>query len=202
METGKCKHDELRSRGAFSIIWDFEDDAFNRFQAVSSDDDKKVMAYVRSKATGKCDDVYTFEEYRGCSLAKYLVATCFQDEKVLGADRRGIDVKKNNEWKKAEAQRTNVANLCETVTFLRCKPDDGPGACITYLRAGSMAGFDLLFVKNLHANANDLKVFKLGKDLENEFKAKFSEFVKENGKYWYFCKCKENEKKQCLDMQL
>ena len=187
--------------GTFSIIWDLEDEIYNRFQAISSDDDKKVMAYVRSEAPGKCDDVKTFEEYQGCGLAKYLVATCFQDEKVLGAHSKGIDVEKNNDWKKAGAQQTNVANFCETVTFLRCKPRDGPGPCITYLRAGSAAGFDLLFVKNLHEETGYLKVFKLGEDLEKKFKAESSDFVSVNGKYWFFCKCKENEKKQCLDMQ-
>ena len=77
IETGKCKNFELRSRGTFFIIRDSEDETINRFQAVSIDDDKKVMAYVRSEATGKCDDVFTFEEYRGCSLAKYLVAMIF-----------------------------------------------------------------------------------------------------------------------------
>jgi len=200
-EIDKCNNPDLKDRGTFSIIRDFYDNAYNRFQAVYSDDDKKEMAYVLSAAKGKCDDVRTYEKYQGCGLAKYLVATCFQDEEVIGANRQGIDVKTNNEWKKADAQRTNVANLCETVTFLRCKPKGGPGACIAYLRAGSTAGFDLLFAKNLHANAKDLNVIKLGDDLEKEFKTKYDEFVRKNGLHWFFCKCKENEKKQCLDMQ-
>ena len=166
------------------------------FLAVMTKDVNKGMSSVITEDSGTWDDVETKKEFQGCGLAKYLVATCFQDEFVLGSDDRGVDVNTNDYWNDSPGQRKYVSKYCETVTYLRCIPLDGaPNAvvvCISYLRAGKISGFDLLFTvldSKFCANAGKtFKVFNLGEDLENSYKSNADKFIQDNGCVWFYCK--------------
>ena len=179
------------------------------FRAVLKKDVKNGISSVISEDFGTCDDVETKKEFQGCGLAKYLVATCFQDEFVLGTDNRGVDVDTNKYWADSPGQRNDVSKYCETVTFLRCIPLDGaPNAvvvCISYLRAGKISGFDLLFTapdsKFCKKAEKTFKVFDLGKNLENTYKANADRFIQDNGCVWFYCKCKNDERENCMKMK-
>ena len=165
---------------------------------------KEYMAHLEAatKGTlGECDHVTTLEDYRGCSLAVYLMATCFQDEWVIGKDRRGYSIENDVKWNDDSENKAKAQAHCETITYLRCAPNNNPigkGICITYLRAGKMAHFDLIFMRKPGKKMN---VFKIGDDLEKEFKGADGKngdnFVKQHGSVWYFCKCKNPKSKEC-----
>lgn len=208
-EKQKCPNSELKSKGKFLIFRDIvegmDDEQEAKFRAVLPENKENEMSYADSELRGTCDDVFTHEQYQGCGLAKYLVATCFQDEMVLGKENKGLDVKTDGHWKYAIDQRNDVVKYCETITFLRCLPWGGApntaGACVSYLRAGFISDFQLLFTGfSAYRAKKTLSVFELGEKFENDFKVNADVFVKENGRSWFFCKCKENEKKGCMQM--
>ena len=174
-----------------------------RFDAVLKKDDIQEMSYVVSEGRGKCDEVETDPNYQGCGLAKYVTATCFQDVEVLGTDKVGVDVSKDAHWKYSTNQRADASRYCQTMTFLRCMPHDGApdSVCVSYLRAASISDFDLAFTTFPSYKASEsLNVFKLGANLENEFKNDAKAFLKKNGPVWFFCKCKETDKSNCMKM--
>jgi len=148
-EKQKCHNAALKSTGKFLVVRKIDEDNDVTFRAVTKETDEKEMSSMISESGGICDDVVTEKEYQGCGLAKYLVATCFQDEAVLGLNNKGLDVNKNNYWTHAPDQRKDVTKYCETVAHLRCMPLSGaPNAvvvCVSYLRAGAISGFDLLY---------------------------------------------------------
>ena len=205
-EKQKCQNAALKLTGKFLVVRKIDEDNDITFRAVTKETDEKEMSSMISESGGICDDVVTEKEYQGCGLAKYLVATCFQDEAVLGLNNQGVDVNKNPYWTHSPDQRKDVAKYCETVAHLRCMPLSGaPNAvivCVSYLRAGSISGFDLLLtVSDSPVAKKTFNVFKLGETLENGFKANADKFIQDNGRVWFYCKCKDNEKENCKKMQ-
>ena len=201
-EKEKCKNPKLKSAGKFFVTRSMSDDE-PRFDAVIKKDDIQEMSYVVSEGRGICDEVWTDPNYQGCGLAKYVTATCFQDVGVLGTDRIGVDISKDSHWKYSTSQRADASKYCQTITFLQCKPYNGaPDAvCVSYLRAASISEFDLVFTTFPSSKTSkSLNVFKLGTNLENEFKNNAKTFLQKNGPVWFFCKCKEDEKSNCVKM--
>ena len=209
-EKQKCKNENLKYAGQFLV------DRKKRmaphefvFRAVMKKDVNNQMSSVISENLGTCDDVETKKEFQGCGLAKYLVATCFQDAFVLGYNDKGVDVNTNKYWVDFPGLRNEVSQYCETVTHLRCIPlESGPNAvvvCISYLRAGKISGFDLLFTISDYTwckkAEKTFKVFNLGDELENDYKANADEFIQDNGCVWFYCKCKKDEKENCMKMK-
>ena len=141
-------------------------------------------------------------------MAKYLVATCFQDISILGNTKAGVDINNHGYWKpKARRkQQKSALKYCQTITFLRCMPHHGAPSTVfvSYLRAGSISEFDLVLttpqLEFISLKAKPFNVFKLGPKLENDFKSSAEEFLKKYGLAWFFCKCKENKRKKCLKM--
>ena len=167
------------------------------FTAVLDPEDDTALSTLIADAEeeGICDTVRTLEDYQGCGLAKYLMATCFQDWSILGEDGRGVNIYGESRWMKVPL-RTNAFKNCRTMVYLSCMAVPSR-SCISYLRAASSADFDLLFSFKL----KDMKTFKLGERLESEFNQRYDEFIDKNGPAWYFCKCKEGSEKYCLAME-
>ena len=165
------------------------------------DDASQPMSKLHAKAGGKCDHVSTYEGSRGCGLAAYMMATCFQDSAVLGSDGKGHDVESDPKWNE-EPQRDKASALCQSMIFLRCFPDANTPKyiCISYLRAATLAHYDIVFMKK--PRVGKMQALELGESLENTFKENPESFVKENGFTWFFCKCVNNPglKKDCLSM--
>ena len=206
-EKDKCKNPELKSSENFLVTKTMTDSG-TRFEAVLKSDVSRIMSHSNSDYIGECDDVSTVPEYQGCGLAKYLTATCFQDISVLGINNLGVDINNHGYWKaeKRNKQRKNASKYCQTITFLRCMPHDGapPEVCVSYLRAASISEFDLAFttpqLEFMSKKAKPFNVFKLGSNLEDDFKSDAKTFLKKYGLAWFFCKCKENKEKKCLKM--
>ena len=158
-------------------------------------DDDTSLSRLHAAGIGICDDVKTVVDYQRCGLAKYLMATCFQDWSVLGDDGRGVDVTKDWTWRESP-ERRNANKYCKTIVYLTCASRPHRN-CISYLRAASAAGFDLLFPFNPRGHKS---TFKLGERLESEFHQSYNEFIFQNGARWYFCKCKEGSEQPCLAM--
>ena len=53
---------------------------------------KDAISTLNAKSGGSCDHASTPTPYQGCHLAQYLMATCFQDDLVLGDKGKGLDV--------------------------------------------------------------------------------------------------------------
>jgi len=206
-EKDKCKNPELASSGNF-LVTKTMTDIGPRFEAVPQSDVHRMMSNSNSRYTGECDDVTTIPEFQGCGLAKYLTATCFQDDSVLGMNRIGVDINNHGYWKakKRNKQRKNASKYCQTITFLRCMPHHGAPleVCVSYLRAASISEFNLAFttpeLEFISGKAKPFNVFKLGQNLEDDFKSDAKKFLEKYGLAWFFCKCKENKEKKCLKM--
>jgi hypothetical protein len=159
---------------------------------------------------GICDLIETADENnQGCGLAKYLMATCFQDDSILGDNERGLDIGKDTNWADEPETRKDAISYCKTITYLRCAPFGDPKppqrVCISYIRAGSLANFDILFTYkesflNTHSKKKNFNVFKLGESLEKTFSNDADDFIDDYGYTWYFCKCKEDMKQKCMGM--
>ena len=169
-----------------------------------------AISTLDAKTGGLCDHAYTDKTYQGCHLAQYLMATCFQDDSILGEDKKGMDILKDSKWEK-EPQRIEEHRTCKTITSLSCFPtaDTSKRVCISYLRAASLASFDIVFVKKATRGPrgpeeeSPMTVWKLGEPLETLFGADSDKFVKTYGISWFFCKCKgesNTEKEKCFDM--
>ena len=100
------------------------------------------LSFVTSELYGECNYVETPPGSEHCGLAKYLVATCFQDDLVLGEDGRGLDPKAFKKeypfipFVSPDSRLSNDAlKHCETITFLQCQVSgDTPNrACVAYL---------------------------------------------------------------------
>ena len=179
---------------------------YYQYTALTNPDDKERISELSGKSGGICDLVKTFDEKnQGCGLAKYLMATCFQDYSILGDDERGVDISQDGKWAQESETRKDAINYCKTITYLRClpygEPKPPPRVCVSYLRAGSLAKFDILFShKRTLIGSLIFNVFKLGDPLEAKFNMDADKFIKDYGYTWYFCKCKEDMKDKCMGM--
>ena len=132
------------------------------------------------------------------------MATCFQDGSVLGANERGRDISKDKNWADEPETRKDAISYCKTITYLRCAPFGDPKppnrVCISYIRAGTLADFDILFTHKRSFKEKNFNVFKLDESLETTFSNDAEEFIADYGYTWYFCKCKEDMKEKCMAM--
>ena len=189
----------MKERGKFYVERKYDESSKeqgNTFTAVFEPEDDTALSTLYAEEEGVCDNVKTVEVYRGCGLAKYLLATCFQDWSILGEDGRGVDVINNFGWKKSP-MLNNAFKYCKTMVTLICGTNPSRN-CISYLRAASSADFDLLFA---YLRLGHMNAFKLGETLESEFIQRYDEFIAKNGPFWYFCKCKEGSEQPCLAME-
>ena len=185
----------MKAKGNFFIKKDFFSTAII-FTAVSEAKEEEALSFLNTIGEeGICNYVQTQPGNRRCGLAKYLMATCFQDPSVLGENNRGVDVTKSDNWDN-DPKRTPAYHYCETVTSLLC--DSIPYRnCISYMRAASLAEFDILFTK---ATEERIIGFELGEALESKFDSEYEEFIRVNGGLWFFCKCKDESKNDCMAM--
>ena len=158
---------------------------------------QEALSYLGADIGGVCDNVRTLEASQRCGLAQYLMATCFQDREILGEDNRGVDISENSYWTD-DPKLMDAQNYCQTLTTLNClaKPKR---ACISYLRAASLADFDILFTKKQRYEGA-MNAFTLGEKLDYEFGQNYEKFIEEYGYAWFFCKCKEESRIDCLLM--
>ena len=166
---------------------------------------REGISFLNSEIEGECNDVETPQGSSHCGLAKYLVATCFQDDLVLGEDGRGLEpntfeikhplipfVSENPKL------RNDALEHCQTITFLQCQPqgETPKRACVAYLRAGSISKFDILF----SVSDDKTTAMKLGNALETKFSKDANDFVAKYGMDWFFCKCNDTSKVKCKIM--
>ena len=165
------------------------------------------MSHLRGEKgdDGECNDVVTKPNSRRCGLAKYLMWICFQDDEILGKQKRGVNPLTHKYWKD-ERQKIDADQYCEKITYLDCLPeieeDDEvlPNiVCVSYMRGAIKASFNVLFV---YADDVPFEIFnlekveaKFGKKIENA-----EEFIEDHGYEWFFCKCKANYMTNCMAM--
>ena len=207
-EKRKCKNEDLKKEGIVYV----QTEAIHmlssinyRFTASSKRQDPDAISELKGKPGGICDQVATRDEKnQGCGLAKYLMATCFQENTILGDDERGVDVRKDVNWDEQPEISHNAISYCKTITHLHCKPYGDPTppsrVCISYLRAGSLANFNILFSQKHVIPMGPLNAFKLGESLEAQFNNNADKFISDYGNTWYFCKCKEDMMEKCMVM--
>ena len=199
-EKTKCQHDELKKKGEFQINTIHNGCLFVAYmmQEGKPPGAQFYMSELTGQSGGICDYVETEPGYRQCGLAKYLMKACFEDEKMLGKENKGFDVRKEYPgipyyWLK-EKRAKQVYEYCKTITFTSCQVDEDDTtnyACIAYIRAAKLANFDILFsLKGFKATGIEMK------DVEKMFtKENADKFIKDYGEYWFFCKCLD---KRCM----
>ena len=211
----KCPSADLKKRGKFTVQRTEKEVGRPaiQFTAILDPDEKEPRKMctlnVMTKNSGECDHVGTEKAFEGCALAVYMMATCFQDDKVLGPDGKGYLPRLSTpaggmSWKD-EPRKGEVIAQCQSMIFLRCKPNPGTSleACISYLRGARLAHYDLVFMK--HAKQGIMNAWKVGDYLESKYKGHADTFIKENGRTWFFCKCTDkrpidSDKQKCLAM--
>ena len=173
-----------------------------KFTASIKPDDKEIISSLIGKPGGNCDQIATPKKYQGCGLAKYLMATCFQDNSILGEDESGVDIKTDVGWAEYSETLKDAMRYCKSIIYLRCAPHGKPKppsrVCIAYLRAGSLANYHILFSQKLFTPS--LTPFDLGEYLEAEFSQDHDAFIQDYGFRWYFCKCKDDTEETCMAM--
>ena len=164
LEKEKCRNLDLKSAGKFFVTKTQEGHMFRietTFEAVLRINDDQKLCTVRSDSVGECDDVNTIACFQGCGLAKYLVATCFQDISILGNTKTGVDINNHGYWKpKARRkQQKSALKYCQTITFLRCMPHHGAPStvCVSYLRAVLKNFLRSMVLLGSSANARKIK---------------------------------------------
>ena len=202
-EKSKCQNEELKSEGEFLVKQIHNGRSFVAYIEPEGEpvETPFYMSQLNAQPGGICDDVTTEPGYRKCGLAKYLMKVCFEDEGIIGADRKGYDVRKEypgipNYWI-TERKARRVQEYCRTVTFTSCQVDQADTskyACIAYIRAALLANFDILLsFKSLTAKGIKLT------DVEKVFTYdNANKFIEENGEYWFFCKCSEEQLALCM----
>ena len=164
----------------------------------------KELSTLKANVGGVCNDVATQPGSQGCGLSKYLMKACYEDDGILGVGGKGYDAEKDCKgiWPDESSDVAEKANTyCEKMVYTKCAPDESTPnrACVSYLRAAKSAKFDIVFVSN-----NDMSVFNL-----NVVTAKFEssvenadKFIEKYGADWFFCKCKDEFKKECFALHL
>jgi len=202
-----CKNEKLKAQGHFYVqkkeIRETEKHDVTFFATIGSNDDTSTaISKLNADVGGACDHVSTYPGSEGCGLAAYMMATCFQNDQVLGVNGKGHDLENDIKWSN-EPRKAIALDKCLSMIYLRCFTDANTPAyaCISYLRGGKLADYDIIFMKK-PAKAV-MNVWTLGETVEAPFKDNADEFIKQNGFTWFFCKCKGNsasEKKECLSM--
>ena len=199
-DEAKCKNEVLKKAGNQFFIDRIEQMNtifFVAYVPPEGAESKDYFGTLNGDKGGICDGVVTKPEFQGCGIAKYLMRTCYEDPHILGKGGKGVDVRTKIYWDK-EGRSSKVNEYCEAITFTTCQPDDKTDvhACISYLRAAGLANFDVLFsfVKKGMPSYHGFMV----DDAEEKFGADANAFIQNNGKYWFFCKCKISSKTECI----
>ena len=204
-EKSKCQNQELKTEGEFCIKQIHNGCSFVAYIVPEGEPQETpdYMCQLNAQSGGICDDVTTEPGYRQCGLAKYLMKACFEDDGILGPEKKGYDVRKEypgipNYWI-MERRARRVYEYCRTVTFTSCQVDSedtSKYACIAYIRAALLASFHILFAfKSM--SAKGIKLVDVEKIFTYENADKF---VEDNGEYWFFCKCSEQQFELCMTL--
>ena len=173
-------------------------------------DKGRELSKLKAQKGGICNDVTTQPGSYGCGLAKYLMKACYEDDEILGKAKKGYDVFTDelDKWEDEPNEADESANrLCQTITYTHCAPEiDSAGtktperACVSYMRGAIAADFDLIFIYKGPMGAMDvLNLIEAEKDFRRD-EGSAKEFIKKHGPEWFFCKCKDGRKKECMDM--
>ena len=101
-----------------------------------------------------------------------------------------------------EKTKTDANKNYESIIYVECVTKDGTPykACVAYLRGAIKANFPIIFVYD--GGDEPMGIFNVEK-LETKFgesKENADRFIQKYGDIWFFCKCKEKEMKECMNM--
>ena len=155
--------------------------------------DEKVLSSLDGEKGGICNVVSTFKGSRGCGLATTLMEHCFTDENVGSLDIQNNKFFEGEPFKK---RRDMATKNCEHTVYLMCSVIAGPEvSCSGYLTAAINTKHTMMFTKNL----DQMHVMNVAK-AQPEFKKDATNWLKEYGKDWVFCKCKSDKMDECGKM--
>ena len=168
------------------------------------------LSKLKGQEGGICNDVTTKPTSYGCGLAKYLMKTCFMDDKILGANKKGYNpiTDTKEKWEEEPNEMDEKADkYCETITYTHCAPEvDVHGnktpvrACVSYMRGALEAKFHLLFVYKGPFAAMDILLLSQAELTFGGSDVYAEEFIKNHGAEWFFCKCKSSHVTECVGL--
>ena len=168
------------------------------------------MATLQAEKGGKCNQMDTKPTSQQCGLATAIMEICFGDEDVgaLDTGKNGIvDIIKDygltgDELTPFESYEKKAHLNCQKVVFVKCDPDDRMPyeVCSAYLTAAINTGYDVLFTAVMRHSKQSMEVMKLKQHAKPEFKDNAKKFVTDHGNWWFFCTCKSDRKRECLNM--
>ena len=164
-----------------------------------------LAACIGVKGKGICNRMDTNPGNYRCGLATQLMFICYTDDQVLGADKKGYSIQQDLLliWERLGASTLpyEAAGHCQTVTYTECGVDlevvPNYYPCVAYLKAASLAAFDVLFV--FHKLQETMQVFQV-RDAMDQFKSSPDVFIDGFGSEWFFCRCIASRKQDCLQM--
>merc|ERR1712212_141265 len=176
-----CENEKLKEQGHFYVqkkeIRETEKHDVTFFATIGPNDDTSTaMSKLNADVGGACDHVSTFPGSQKCGLAAYMMATCFQADKVLGVNGKGHDLENDIKWSN-EPRKKIALDKCLSMIYLRCFTDANTPAyaCVSYLRGGKMADYDIIFIKK--AGKPVMHVWTLGETVETPFKKDPKKFI-------------------------
>ena len=198
-----CLNEQLKLQKSFIVEkcesersgydWDFK----ASLKQQSCKDNKDIISELNAENNGKCDLVETSKTSQGCGLATSLMELCFTDDDVGGVN---LEEDKNFKRKDLEKRREMAILNCEHIVYLTCAPifPTPTGSCSAYLTAAINTEHKMMFsYQNLKGAMDIMNVEETAKP---ELKQHPDAFVQLHGEKWYFCRCKPERIKECLEM--
>ena len=194
-----CENDKIKQENAFYVDKHIQKPMLptSRSQIkwiVSLKLSKPQLAILKAKR-GECNDLLTEKGSRQCGIGKEIMKMCLKDDDII--EDGGYNPMTESSWDDEDLKRT-ARNVCKAIVLVTCSPyDSTPNiVCKSYMDAAKDSGYHLIFLEKV---LEEIKILRY--DIEtakSDFVKNADAFIENKGKNWYFCKCKQDRKKDCL----
>ena len=192
---GTCLNKKLvRLKNYFVTKVHVREGGYYRFEAVLGVGDKKYLASSTAFTPGICNAVRTQDHSKSCGLATKLMSLCYIDGDITAGG--GVDPRTDRFWEDDQEAQQKAQSNCQILIYLR-NTATPPAAATGYFSAALKVNYPMMFTFGVNGKANILNVGQAKPIYGNDplgFNNKF-------GQHWYFCKCRDLRRQECLAMQ-
>ena len=158
-------------------------------------DDIDDLAYNTARAPGICNDVNTRDNSQRCGLATQLMYLCYIDPDITRGG--GFDASNDPNCFENGGDRQQQADTnCEILIFV-LNSSDPLDAATGYLSAALQADFPMMFTFSAYDAYGEILNVEQAKQ---EYGPNPLLFNEQHGEFWYFCKCRDARRQECLQM--
>ena len=198
-----CKNDEIKQEHAFYVNKRIQKQLLptspSKITWIGSLKASTSQLAILNAKRGKCNDVHVYPGSRKCGIGKEMMKMCLKDDDIT--EDGGYNPMTEKDWYDEDLER-EARKLCKAIVLVTCKPyDSTPNiAGKLYMEAALDSGFHLVFIQKLAID--DAQLDKIRRyDIEAaklDFLKNADAFIEDMGANWFFCKCKQDSKQDCL----